>query len=59
MSIILIITQSVIKIVGTGMAGLRTSNEEINDIIKIVKSFKEFGLLIKDVSETIKNEAIE
>ena len=59
MSIILIITQSVIKIVGTGMAGLTTSNEEINDIIKIVKSFKEFGLLIKDVSETIKNEAIE
>ena len=59
MSIILIITQSVIKIVGTGMAGLTTSNEEINDIIKIVKSFKEFGLLIKDVSETLKNEAIE
>ena len=59
MSIILIITQSVIKIVGTGIAGLTTSNEEINDIIKIVKSFKEFGLLIKDVSETIKNEAIE
>ena len=59
MSIILIITQSVIKIVGAGMAGLTTSNEEINDIIKIVKSFKEFGLLIKDVSETIKNEAIE
>ena len=59
MSIILIITQSVIKIVGKGMAGLTTSNKEINDIIKIVKSFKEFGLLIKDVSETIKNEAIE
>ena len=59
MSIILIITQSAIKIVGTGMAGLTTSNEEINDIIKIVKSFKEFGLLIKDVSETIKNEAME
>ena len=59
MSIILIITQSVIKIVGTGMAGLAISNEEIDNIIKIVKSFKEFGLLIKDVSETIKNEAIE
>ena len=59
MSIILIITQSVIKIVGTGMAGLTISNEEIDNIIKIVKSFKEFGLLIKDVSETIKNEAIE
>ena len=31
------------------------SNEEMNDIIKIVKSLKQFGLLIKGVSETIKN----
>ena len=34
-----------------------TSNEEINDIIKRVKSLGESGLLIKGVSETIKNEA--
>ena len=33
------------------------SNEEMNDIIKIVKSLEESGLLIKGVSETIKNEA--
>ena len=26
----------------------------MNDIMKIVKSFEELGLLIKDVSETIK-----
>ena len=31
----------------------------MNDIMKIVKSFEESGLLIKDVSETIKNEAKE
>ena len=31
----------------------------MNDIMKIVKSFEELGLLIKDVSKTIKNEAKE
>ena len=31
------------------------SNEEMNDIIKIVNSLKQSGLLIKGVSETIKN----
>ena len=35
------------------------SNEEMNDIMKIVKSFQESGLLIKGVSETIKNEVNE
>ena len=35
------------------------SNEEMNDIMKIVKSLEESGLLIKGVSETIKNEAKE
>ena len=34
------------------------SNEEINDIIKIIKSSKS-SLLIKDISETIKNETKE
>ena len=34
------------------------SNEEINDIIKIIKSSKS-GLLIKDISETIENETKE
>ena len=36
-----------------------TSNEEMNDVMKIVKSFEESGLLIKGISETIKNEAVE
>ena len=35
------------------------SNEEMNDIMKIVKSVEESGLLIKGVSQTIKNEAKE
>ena len=35
------------------------SNEEMDDIMKIVKSLEESGLLIKGVSETIKNEAKE
>ena len=35
------------------------SNEEMNDIVKIVKSLEKSSLLIKGVSETIKNEAKE
>ena len=41
------------------MATLIISNEEMNDLMKIIKSLEEFGLLIKGVSETIKNEAKE
>ena len=37
---------------------LITSNEEIN-IMKIIKSHEESGLLIKGVSKTVKNEAKE
>ena len=33
------------------------SNEEIEDIMKIVKSLKESGILIKDVNEKIEHEA--
>ena len=35
------------------------SNEEMNDTMKIVKSLKESGLLIKSISETIKTESKE
>ena len=35
------------------------SNEEMNDIIKIVKSLEESELLIKGISKTNKNEAKE
>ena len=33
--------------------------EEIDDIVKIVKSLEDFDLLIERVSKTIKNEAKE
>ena len=35
------------------------SNDEIEDIIKIVKSLEESALLLKEVSKTIQNEAKE
>ena len=41
------------------MTSLIISNEEMNDIMKIVTSLEESGLLTKGVSETIKNEAKE
>ena len=46
------------KMFGSGFTTFIVSNEEIN-IIKIVKSLEESGLLIKGVSDTIKNEAKE
>ena len=47
------------KIYRSGTTALIISNEEMEHIIKIVKSFEESGLLIKGISETIKNEAKE
>ena len=44
---------------GSGTTTLIISNEEIEDIMKIVKSLEESGLLIKGISETIKNETKE
>ena len=44
---------------GSGMATLIISNEEMNGIMKIIKSLEESGLLIKGVSVTIKNKANE
>ena len=44
------------KIYESGTLTLTISNEEMEDIIKIVKSLEESGLLIKGVIETIKNE---
>ena len=42
---------------GSSMTTLIILNEEMNDIMKIVKYLEESGLLIKCVSETIINEA--
>ena len=41
----------------SGNTTLIVFNEEMNDITKIVKSLQVSGLLIKDVSQRIKNEA--
>ena len=38
---------------GSGVITQIILNEEMNNIMKIVKSLKESGLLIKEVSETI------
>ena len=43
------------KILGT-VPTLIISNDEIENIIKIVKSLKDSGLLLKGVRETIQNE---
>ena len=47
------------KMFGSGMTTLIISTEEMNDIMKIVKLLEESGLLIKVVSQTIKNEPKE
>ena len=48
------------KILGSGHNTiLIISNDEMEDILKIVKSLKDFGILLKGVSETIKNESKE
>ena len=44
------------KIFDVDMATLIFSNEEMDDIMKIVKSFQDAGLLIKNFSETVENE---
>ena len=50
------------KILGSGRnnnATLIISNDEMDDIFKIVKSLEDSGVLLKGVSETIQNEAKE
>ena len=47
------------KILGSGTTTLIISNYEMENIIKIIKSLKDPGLLLNMVSETIQNEAKE
>ena len=48
------------KILGSGdTATLIISNNEMEDIIKIVKSLEDSGLLLKGVTETVQNELKE
>ena len=47
------------KILGSGNTTLIISNDEIEDIIKIIKSLEYSGLLLKGVTETAQNEVKE
>ena len=44
---------------GSGTTTLIISNDELNDILKIIKSLEDSGLLLKGVSETTRHEAKE
>ena len=47
------------EIYGSGITKLIISNDEMEDIMEIVKSLEKSGLLIKGVGETIQNAAKE
>ena len=50
------------KVLGSGHnnnATLIISNDEMDDILKVVKSLEDSGVLLKGVSEKIQNEAKE
>ena len=47
------------KIHGSGTTTLIVSNEEINDIMKLVQALENFNVLLKGVTKTIKNETKE
>ena len=47
------------KMLGSGATTLIISNDEMGDILKIVKSLEDSGVLLKGVSETIQHEAKE
>ena len=47
------------KIFGSGKTKLIISNEEMNDIMIIIKSLEDANFLIKGISETIENDTNE
>ena len=47
------------KILGSENTTLIISNKDIEDLIKIVKSLEDSGLLLKGVTESVQNEAKE
>ena len=47
------------KIHGSGTTTLIVSNEEINDIMKIVQALEDSNILLKGVTKTIENETKE
>ena len=44
------------KVHGSGATTLIISNEEMNDVMKIVKALKDSNILLKGVTKTIKSE---
>ena len=44
---------------GSGNATLIISNKDVEDLIKIVKSLENSGLLLKGVTESVQNEVKE
>ena len=48
-----------IKIHGSGTITLIISNDEMNDIIKIIEALEDSNILLKGVTKTIKNETKE
>ena len=44
---------------GSGNTTLIISNEEMNDVIKIVQALEDSNILLKGVTETVKNETKE
>ena len=47
------------KMHGSGTTHLIISNEEMNDIMKIVQALEDSNILLKGVTKTIKNETKE
>ena len=47
------------KILGSGNTTLIISNKDIDDLIKIVKSLEDSGLLLKEVTKSVQNEVKE
>ena len=47
------------KILGSGTTTLIISNEEMNDIMKIIQALEDSNILLKGVTKTIKNETKE
>ena len=47
------------KLLGSGNMTLTISNDETHDIIKIVKSLEDSGLLVERITETVQNEVKE
>ena len=47
------------KILGSGTTSLKTSNEEMNDIMKVVQVLEDSNILLKGVTKTIENKTKE